>query len=165
MLAAGIAASQLHGLDNVHKSLNWGDGTRGGLADGSARWHVKEEEWRGPHHHRRTTNIHVTWSTPPSLRQSGPARLPVNLDFLFTILPPMNAYRHLQGLGWRGSGFSLDTTDRGLKKPLLISRKSDSRGVGSKTPAARQADHWWLTAYDSALSTLGDKNQVRLSCP
>jgi hypothetical protein len=77
------------------------------------------------------------------------------------VLLCMDVYRHLQGLGWRGSGFSLDESDRGLKKPLLISRKSDSRGVGSKTPAGRQADHWWLTAYDSALSTLGDKNQVR----
>jgi nucleolar protein TMA23 len=73
----------------------------------------------------------------------------------------MDVYRHLQGLGWRGSGFSLDKSDRGLKKPLLISRKFDSRGVGSKTQAGRQADHWWLTAYDSALSTLGDKNRVR----
>jgi hypothetical protein len=67
----------------------------------------------------------------------------------------MDAHAHLTGLGWRGSGYSLDSSDRGLKRPLLISHKSDDRGLGAKAKHEKQADQWWLNAFDSALQDLG----------
>jgi nucleolar protein TMA23 len=68
----------------------------------------------------------------------------------------MDSYAHLRGLGWRGTGFSLDKEDRGLAKPLLISHRIDGRGLGSKTQKEKQADRWWLNAFDSALKNLDD---------
>jgi nucleolar protein TMA23 len=67
----------------------------------------------------------------------------------------MDAHAHLTGLGWRGTGYSLDSSDRGLKKPVLVSFKHDERGIGSKSLKEKQADQWWLNAFDSALQDLG----------
>jgi nucleolar protein TMA23 len=68
----------------------------------------------------------------------------------------MDAHAHLRGLGWRGTGFSLDKSDRGLAKPLLISHRIDGRGLGSKTQKEKQADRWWLNAFDAALKNFGE---------
>jgi nucleolar protein TMA23 len=76
----------------------------------------------------------------------------------------MNAHAHLRGLGWRGTGHSLDKTDRGLAKPLLISHKFDGRlGVGSLSQQEKQADQWWLNAFDSALKTIGSGKDSALA--
>jgi nucleolar protein TMA23 len=72
----------------------------------------------------------------------------------------MDARAHLKGLGWRGEGHSLDTQDRGLKKPLLISHRRDGQGLGSKTQKEKQADQWWLNAFDNALKELGTGKEV-----
>jgi nucleolar protein TMA23 len=75
----------------------------------------------------------------------------------------MDAHAHLRGLGWRGTGYSLDTTDRGLAKPLLISHRIDGRGLGSKTQKEKQADRWWLNAFDAALKNFGDTENTALA--
>jgi nucleolar protein TMA23 len=72
----------------------------------------------------------------------------------------MDAKAHLQKLGWRGSGYSLDRANRGLAKPLLISHKFDSHGLGSKKQKEKLADQWWLNAFDSALKDLGSGKSV-----
>jgi nucleolar protein TMA23 len=72
----------------------------------------------------------------------------------------MDAHAHLKGLGWRGTGHSLDKTDRGLKRPLLISHKTDLHGLGSKSQKEKQADQWWLNAFDNALKDIGTGKQV-----
>ncbi|KAF2664015.1 hypothetical protein BT63DRAFT_98868 [Microthyrium microscopicum] len=68
----------------------------------------------------------------------------------------MDASAHLKSYGWRGLGYSLDTHDRGLARPLLVSHKTDARGLGSKRQAERQADQWWLRAFDAALRGMND---------
>ena len=66
----------------------------------------------------------------------------------------MNASQYLKNHGWQGSGHSLDGNGRGLKKPLLVSKKVDVLGVGLNKHAA-VSDQWWLRAYDQGLKTLG----------
>jgi hypothetical protein len=73
----------------------------------------------------------------------------------------MDASAHLRKLGWRGLGYSLDQRDRGLARPLLITHKTDILGLGSKTQQHRQADQWWLNAFDTALKDLGSGKTVR----
>jgi hypothetical protein len=75
----------------------------------------------------------------------------------------MDAHAHLRGLGWRGTGFSLDKSDRGLARPLLVTHKFDNRGLGSKTQKEKQADRWWLNAFDAALKTLGTGQESALT--
>ena len=72
----------------------------------------------------------------------------------------MDAKAHLQNLGWRGLGYSLDQANRGLARPLLISQRSGNGGVGQKKQAEKQADQWWLNAFDSALKDLGSGKSV-----
>ncbi|KAF1966655.1 hypothetical protein BU23DRAFT_560067 [Bimuria novae-zelandiae CBS 107.79] len=67
----------------------------------------------------------------------------------------MNAERLLKKQGWRGSGHSLDTTGRGIKKPLLISHKQDQNGLGHKKSAWKTDDQWWMRAFDESLQNLG----------
>ncbi|KAF2450642.1 hypothetical protein P171DRAFT_426973 [Karstenula rhodostoma CBS 690.94] len=67
----------------------------------------------------------------------------------------MNAEGLLRKQGWRGAGFSLDTSDRGIKKPLLISHKQDQLGLGKKKASHTTDDQWWMRAFDESLQNLG----------
>ncbi|KAK1755279.1 hypothetical protein QBC47DRAFT_213224 [Echria macrotheca] len=66
----------------------------------------------------------------------------------------MDAAALLKSQGWRGKGFSLHPTDNkiGLAKPLLLSRNTDGRGVGTKPHYT--SDQWWLHAFDEKLKGL-----------
>jgi hypothetical protein len=75
----------------------------------------------------------------------------------------MDAAKHLKGLGWRGEGHSLDSTNRGLRKPLLISNRRAHQGLGSKTHKEKQADQWWLNAFDNALKQIGTGQESNLA--
>ncbi|GAB7355157.1 hypothetical protein MBLNU459_g5726t1 [Dothideomycetes sp. NU459] len=66
----------------------------------------------------------------------------------------MDASAYLMKHGWRGTGHSLDTSNNGLKRPLLISKKVDVLGVGINKHDVI-ADQWWLKAFDSGLRDFG----------
>lgn len=66
----------------------------------------------------------------------------------------MDASAYLKRHGWRGLGHSLDSTDNGLKRPLLISKKVDVLGIGINRHDVI-ADQWWMKAYDSGLKDFG----------
>ena len=74
----------------------------------------------------------------------------------------MNARAYLQKQGWRGDGHSLDKTDRGIKKPLLVSKKVDVLGVGLNKHAA-VSDQWWLRAFDESLKNFGSGQESVLA--
>lgn len=74
----------------------------------------------------------------------------------------MDASGYLKKHGWQGSGHSLDGNGRGLKKPLLVSKKVDVLGVGLNKHAAI-SDQWWLRAYDQGLQTLGTGKESALA--
>jgi nucleolar protein TMA23 len=74
----------------------------------------------------------------------------------------MDASQYLKNHGWQGSGHSLDGNGRGLKKPLLVSKKVDVLGVGLNKHAA-VSDQWWLRAYDQGLQTLGTGKESALA--
>ncbi|EUC46707.1 hypothetical protein COCMIDRAFT_92080 [Bipolaris oryzae ATCC 44560] len=67
----------------------------------------------------------------------------------------MNAEAYLRKQGWQGSGHSLDTTGRGIKKPLLIAHKNDQLGLGKKKAAHTTDDQWWMRAFDQSLQSIG----------
>lgn len=71
----------------------------------------------------------------------------------------MDAEGYLKSHGWRGLGYSLDQKDRGLKKPLLVSKKIDVLGVGKQRHQA-QADQWWMRAFDESLKQIGTGQKV-----
>lgn len=75
----------------------------------------------------------------------------------------MDAAKHLKGLGWRGEGHSLDSTNRGLRKPLLVSNRQANQGLGSKSQKEKQADQWWLNAFDNALKQIGTGKESNLA--
>lgn len=66
----------------------------------------------------------------------------------------MDAASYLKKQGWKGDGHSLDPTSRGIKKPLLVSKKVDVLGVGLNKHAA-VSDQWWMRAFDQGLKDLG----------
>jgi nucleolar protein TMA23 len=66
----------------------------------------------------------------------------------------MDAANYLRSHGWRGLGYSLDSNDRGMKRPLPINKKANRLGVG-KNPHAAQIDQWWLKALDESLKQIG----------
>ena len=68
---------------------------------------------------------------------------------------------YLRKQGWRGDGHSLDHTDRGIKKALLVSKKVDVLGVGLNKHAA-VSDQWWLRAFDQGLKSLGTGAETTL---
>jgi len=74
----------------------------------------------------------------------------------------MDSAAYLKRQGWRGQGHSLDHTDRGIKKPLLVSKKVDVLGVGLNKHAA-VSDQWWLRAFDQGLKDLGTGKQSLLA--
>lgn len=65
----------------------------------------------------------------------------------------MDATAYLTRQGWLGAGHSLHPTGRGIRKPLLVSRKLNVLGVGKKKHDAH-ADQWWARAFDNGLKNL-----------
>ncbi|KAI7494142.1 hypothetical protein KC367_g8247 [Hortaea werneckii] len=74
----------------------------------------------------------------------------------------MDSAGYLKRHGWRGAGHSLDKTDRGIKKPLLVSKKVDVLGVGLNKHAA-VSDQWWLRAFDQGLKDFGTGKESTLA--
>lgn len=74
----------------------------------------------------------------------------------------MDASALLKSQGWRGSGHSLHTTDDsiGLAKPILVSRKNNTRGIGRKDHVT--SDSWWLNAFDEQLKSLDTSNKTSI---
>jgi nucleolar protein TMA23 len=89
----------------------------------------------------------------------------------------MDVHAHLLSLGWAGPGHSLDSrphpqhkgrrglaydpaqnnnnTGRGLVKPLLVSQKKNSFGIGKKSHEPAAGNEWWLKGFENALSNVG----------
>jgi nucleolar protein TMA23 len=66
----------------------------------------------------------------------------------------MDAAGLLKKQGWRGLGHSLDSNNKGLRKPLLVSKKIDVLGIGINKADVIQGQ-WWLKAFDSSLKDFG----------
>ena len=75
----------------------------------------------------------------------------------------MDARKHLRGLGWKGEGHALGKNANGIKKPILISHKRGLHGLGAKSQKEKQADQWWLNAFDNALKDIGSGKESALS--
>ncbi|TLD23237.1 hypothetical protein PspLS_07457 [Pyricularia sp. CBS 133598] len=71
----------------------------------------------------------------------------------------MDAQALLKSQGWRGHGHTLHPTDdsTGLAKPLLLSRKDNTLGIGKKEHCT--SDQWWLNAFDQQLQGLDTTSQ------
>ncbi|MCJ1421477.1 hypothetical protein MMC32_007841 [Xylographa parallela] len=65
----------------------------------------------------------------------------------------MDTSAYLTNQGWRGLGYALHPTGRGIKRPLLVSQKSNVLGIGKKKYDAH-ADQWWDRAFDNSLKEL-----------
>lgn len=65
-----------------------------------------------------------------------------------------DAEAYLTAQGWRGKGHSLHATSDavGLSRPLLVSQKQNTLGVGKKQH--RTSDMWWMNAFDKSLKGL-----------
>ena len=93
----------------------------------------------------------------------------------------MDAHAHLLSLGWAGPGHSLDSrphkgrrglaydpkqsqnNGNGLIKPLLISQKKNTFGIGKKVHEPAAGNEWWLKGFETALSNLGRSESERTS--
>jgi nucleolar protein TMA23 len=93
----------------------------------------------------------------------------------------MDAHAHLLSLGWAGPGHSLDSrphkgrrglaydpkqvhnTGNGLIKPLLISQKKNTFGIGKKAHEPAAGNEWWLKGFETALSNVGKSESERTS--
>ena len=62
----------------------------------------------------------------------------------------MDTAAYLTRHGWQGTGHPLHPGSRGIKKPLLVSRRSNLFGVGKKKHDAH-ADQWWARAFNDSL--------------
>ncbi|MCJ1296491.1 hypothetical protein MMC34_008057 [Xylographa carneopallida] len=69
----------------------------------------------------------------------------------------MDTTAYLTNQGWLGLGHVLQPTGRGIKKPLLVSKKSNVLGIGKKKHDAH-ADQWWARAFDNSLRGLEVSN-------
>ena len=67
----------------------------------------------------------------------------------------MDVHAHLVGLGWQGRGHALGRHKNGIKAPILVSHKYNQLGLGAKEKKEKQADQWWLKAFDATLQDLG----------
>jgi len=74
----------------------------------------------------------------------------------------MDAHALLTSQGWRGSGHSLHpTSDKtGLSRPLLVSKKSNTLGIGKKQH--RTSDMWWMNAFDKSLKGLDTSKEGKV---
>lgn len=65
-----------------------------------------------------------------------------------------DAEAYLTAQGWRGKGHSLHATSDavGLSRPLLVSQKQNTLGVGKKQH--KTSDMWWMNAFDKSLKGL-----------
>lgn len=72
----------------------------------------------------------------------------------------MDARALLTSQGWRGSGHSLHKTDDsiGLAKPILVSRKNNTLGIGRKNHVT--SDQWWLNAFDEQLKSIDTSSKT-----
>ena len=93
----------------------------------------------------------------------------------------MDARAHLLSLGWAGPGHSLDSrphkgrrglaydpkqvqsTGNGLIKPLLISQKKNTFGIGKKAHEPAAGNEWWLKGFEAALGNVGKTDSERTS--
>ncbi|KAI9761332.1 MAG: tRNA-His guanylyltransferase [Chaenotheca gracillima] len=74
----------------------------------------------------------------------------------------MDTAGYLSRQGWLGAGYSLHGAKgdnrgavaggRGLAKPILVSQKSNTHGIGKKKNDL--SDQWWLRAFDRSLTEL-----------
>ena len=72
----------------------------------------------------------------------------------------MDTTAYLTRQGWLGAGHSLQPGGRGIKKPLLVSKKPNVLGLGKKQHDSH-ADQWWARAFDSSLKSLAvDKDRA-----
>jgi nucleolar protein TMA23 len=71
----------------------------------------------------------------------------------------MNAPSLLLSQGWQGPSHPLNpnssTAHTHITKPLLISRKQNTLGVGNNPHDRHGKDQWWLRDFESALKSLG----------
>jgi nucleolar protein TMA23 len=74
----------------------------------------------------------------------------------------MDTTAYLKRQGWKGDGHSLDHSGRGIRKPLLVSKKIDVLGVGLNKHAA-VSDQWWMRAFDEGLKSLGSGKDTALA--
>lgn len=65
----------------------------------------------------------------------------------------MDTTAYLTRQGWLGAGHSLQPGGRGIKRPLLVSKKPNVLGLGKKQHDSH-ADQWWARAFDSSLKSL-----------
>lgn len=74
----------------------------------------------------------------------------------------MDAYALLSSQGWRGKGHSLHKTDDsiGLAKPLLLNRKDNTKGLGTKQHFT--SDQWWMNAFDEQLKGLDTSKEGKV---
>src|SRR5271170_6521479 len=93
----------------------------------------------------------------------------------------MDAQAHLLSLGWAGPGHSLDSrphkgrrglaydpnqvhnTGNGLIKPLLVSQKKNTFGIGKKAHEPAAGNEWWLKGFEVALGNIGKSDGERTS--
>lgn len=81
---------------------------------------------------------------------------------VYAVVETMDTKAYLKSHGWRGDGHSLDSTDRGIRRPLLVSKKVDVLGVGVNKHAA-VSDQWWMRAFDEGLKNLGSGTKSTLA--
>ena len=74
----------------------------------------------------------------------------------------MNTAAYLTNQGWQGNGHALHHSGRGIKKPILISQKLNTFGIGKKKHDAH-ADQWWARAFDDTLKGLNTTTNVATS--
>ncbi|KAI4196830.1 MAG: hypothetical protein LQ350_006296 [Teloschistes chrysophthalmus] len=67
----------------------------------------------------------------------------------------MDTSAYLTRQGWLGDGNALHPSGHGIKKPLLVARKTNTLGLGKKAHDA-YADQWWSRAFEETLGSLND---------
>ncbi|KAI4166017.1 MAG: hypothetical protein LQ342_000448 [Letrouitia transgressa] len=65
----------------------------------------------------------------------------------------MNTADYLTRHGWLGDGHTLHPSGRGIKKPLSVSQKTNTFGLG-KNPHDAISNLWWEKAYEKTLKNL-----------
>lgn len=72
----------------------------------------------------------------------------------------MDTTAYLTRQGWRGDGHALHPSGHGIKKPLLVSKRTNRLGVGKKAHDAH-ADQWWSRAFDETLKSINGEQPVK----